>query len=259
MSDAALSEKIQNAGDIPTIHALCKQIAAHLSFEHFIYATRIPVSVTKPFHFAVNGYPRAWRDRYEEQGYLSVDPVIAHVLGSVAPICWDEVERSSPTVQQFFDEATSFGVAAGITIPIYGRRGDIGLFSVARRWEITADKDLRTELKQRVHYFAPFIHEAIQRTVLSADGNPIIVEQLTPRERDCLSMAAEGMTSGQIAEMLNVSTRTVTYHVQNATSKLGVHGRQRAIEKAVAIGEIAPKAYRPYASDSTPVIHDILH
>lgn len=259
MLDAALKEKLILAPDVPAIHSIANEITAHLGFEHFTYATRIPVSVSEPFHFVVNGYPHEWKDLYEREGYLGIDPVIAHVLASIVPIVWDEIDRNEQKVQEFFDKAATFGLEHGISVPIYGRRGDIGLFSIARRAAISGKMEVRTELIQRAHYFAPLLNEAIQRTVLTTEGNPIIGEQLTPRERACLSMAADGKTSIEIAGQLALSPRTVIYHVQNATNKLGVQTRQGAIAKAVALGEITPRSYDSSSDGRMPVIHDILH
>jgi DNA-binding CsgD family transcriptional regulator len=48
---------------------------------------------------------------------------------------------------------------------------------------------------------------------------------LTNREREIATLAAQGLTSRQIAEQLSLSTRTIDNHLQNAFGKLGVTGR----------------------------------
>ena len=55
---------------------------------------------------------------------------------------------------------------------------------------------------------------------------------LTPRERDCLSWAARGMTYQEIAGVLDVSPRTVEQHLASARSKLGAHSTAQAIAVA---------------------------
>ena len=52
---------------------------------------------------------------------------------------------------------------------------------------------------------------------------------LTPRERDCLSWAARGMTYQEIAGVLDVSPRTVEQHLTSARSKLGAYSTAQAI------------------------------
>ena len=52
-----------------------------------------------------------------------------------------------------------------------------------------------------------------------------IAEPLTDREREIAFMAANGLTTRQIAETLFVSTRTVSNHLQHVFDKLGVRSR----------------------------------
>ncbi|MEW9556479.1 LuxR C-terminal-related transcriptional regulator [Nonomuraea sp. NPDC050783] len=58
---------------------------------------------------------------------------------------------------------------------------------------------------------------------------PALVElatpDLTPRQRECLRLAAAGLTNRQIAARLTLSTRTAANHLQAAYDKLGVNDR----------------------------------
>jgi DNA-binding NarL/FixJ family response regulator len=47
--------------------------------------------------------------------------------------------------------------------------------------------------------------------------------RLTPRQREILQMIAEGMTSREIAESLNVHIKTVESHRMNLMKRLGIH------------------------------------
>lgn len=49
------------------------------------------------------------------------------------------------------------------------------------------------------------------------------VNDLTPRELDIILLTSEGKTTSEIAEMLQISPRTVSNHKQNIYSKLGVN------------------------------------
>lgn len=51
---------------------------------------------------------------------------------------------------------------------------------------------------------------------------------LTRREKECLGLAAHGMTAREIAQSLKISERTCIFHLQNARNKLGVHDLQAA-------------------------------
>ena len=61
---------------------------------------------------------------------------------------------------------------------------------------------------------------------------------LSARERQCLQMAAHGMTGAEIGFKLGIAERTVTYHFANIVSKLGVLNRHEAIAKGITQGII---------------------
>ncbi len=52
--------------------------------------------------------------------------------------------------------------------------------------------------------------------------------ELTPRERDVLALLVEGRTNRQVARQLYISEKTVSVHVSNLMSKLGVRSRAEA-------------------------------
>jgi DNA-binding NarL/FixJ family response regulator len=62
---------------------------------------------------------------------------------------------------------------------------------------------------------------------------------LTERERQILLVAAEGLSAREIAQRLSLAERTVTTHLTNIYSKLGVHGRVAAITAAARAGLVA--------------------
>ena len=51
------------------------------------------------------------------------------------------------------------------------------------------------------------------------------LEQLTRRERDVATLAAQGLSNRQIAEKLFLSSRTVELHLSRVFAKLGVSSR----------------------------------
>ena len=64
----------------------------------------------------------------------------------------------------------------------------------------------------------------------------ILIEPLSDRELEVLSLLADGMTNQQIAEELVVAIGTVKAHNHNIFSKLGVRNRVRAIMRARELG-----------------------
>jgi LuxR family maltose regulon positive regulatory protein len=69
-----------------------------------------------------------------------------------------------------------------------------------------------------------------------ADPPYSIVEPLTPRELDVLSLLAEGLTQPEIAERLFISKSTVKTHTRNLYGKLEVHSRREVVAAAKQLG-----------------------
>ena len=63
---------------------------------------------------------------------------------------------------------------------------------------------------------------------------------LTPRLRECLSLARDGLTAIQIGDALGLSYRTVNQYLSDAYKRLGARNRAQAVSIAIKLGEIAP-------------------
>lgn len=86
-----------------------------------------------------------------------------------------------------------------------------------------------TRAIEAVHAGDPFYTVGTARLVLddirgpSTAADPSEREELTPREKEILSLACEGVTSADIAHRLSVSVRTIDAHRRNIKRKIGVH------------------------------------
>lgn len=67
---------------------------------------------------------------------------------------------------------------------------------------------------------------------------------LSDREMEVLTFVAEGFTSKEVAEKLNVSKSTVDFHLENVYKKLKVRNRLQAVRVAVREGILDVKAPR---------------
>jgi DNA-binding CsgD family transcriptional regulator len=78
------------------------------------------------------------------------------------------------------------------------------------------------------------------RRLSSGDGAaaPADPPSITPRETEVLSLASHGLTHGEIAELLSVSSATVRTHLQNMYPKLGVCDKAGAVAAALRHGLI---------------------
>ncbi len=73
---------------------------------------------------------------------------------------------------------------------------------------------------------------------VTLDGD--LQDPLTPRELDVVKLIAEAYTNRQIAEILQVSEKTVESHRANVLSKLGMRDRVELVRYAIKRGLVEP-------------------
>lgn len=203
-------------------------------FEHVAYAGRSPTAGMITGHVT---YPEAWKAHYVSEGLHLRDPTLLMSARSVAPVDWSRL-APLPSARAIFERARDFGIAGpGLTVPVRGPYGDVGLLSVtgrARDWESHVAGAI-TALQSR----AVFIHDAHTKTdPLFGTLNP---DTLTARERDVLQWTAAGRSQRDVGEILAISARTVEIHLAAARRKLNALTTAQAVGRAIALGIVHPQ------------------
>ena len=62
---------------------------------------------------------------------------------------------------------------------------------------------------------------------------------LTSREREIFILLTKNKTTKEIANLLNISEKTVRNHISNTMQKLGVKGRAGAVVELIKLNEIS--------------------
>lgn len=178
-------------------------------------------------------YPRAWVEQYLTLNYVRLDPVLSRALRSHQPFRWADPQFTagfSAHQKAMFEEARGYGIELGLSVParIIGRRAACG--SVVPPPE---GVDPRAYLLAQSAVL--IAHEAMNRTIEpAASPRPA----LTPRERECLQLVANGKSDWSISEILGVSERTVHHTIERAKRRYGVSTRVQAVVRALVAGEI---------------------
>ena len=116
---------------------------------------------------------------------------------------------------------------------------------------LTAFTDRDTELKGRRlgadDYVTKPIDFDVMTTIITARLGRVARNEIWPanvalneREIEALTWAARGKTSAEIAKILELSKRTVDFHIDNARAKLGTASRVEAVVKAISGRLIEP-------------------
>lgn len=61
-------------------------------------------------------------------------------------------------------------------------------------------------------------------------------DELTPRQREVLTLVAEGLSNAEIAEKLGISAKTVARHRENIMARLNLHSRTELVRYAIRKG-----------------------
>lgn len=244
MHNLNLIESLMNCNSVEELHTTATTVTREMGFEHFLYGVQVNTSLTRPYRFILSCYPEEWRKHYDAEGYANIDPTVAHCAKTAIPIIWKNEIFKGRREARVRSEARDCGLVSGASFPVHGGRGEAAMLSLATSRESREAQNDILEILGKAQLFTGYLHEAVQKIVLSNGPLPIKRISLTEREQECLLWAAEGKTGWEIANIVSISERTVTFHLQNAAQKLGVVNRQQAISRALSMGLIEPRTIR---------------
>lgn len=182
-------------------------------------------------------YPLDWAERYQEQNYIRIDPVVIGCYQRFHPVDWKKLDWSSKAARAFQAESIEYGIGTqGYSIPIRGPNGQFALFTVNstcsdEEWHAFTEQH-RRELILIAHYF--------NQKALEFEPNkaPEQSQQLSPREIDAMTLLAIGYSRAQVAETLAISEHTLRVYIESARFKLGAANTTHAVARALSRGLI---------------------
>ena len=99
---------------------------------------------------------------------------------------------------------------------------------------------IRTVARGEIFLYPSLATRLVKDYLRRADSGeqPLVYDDLTPREREVLVLIAEGMTNAEIADQLVISVKTVDRHRENIMRKLNMHSRIDLVKYAIRTGLI---------------------
>jgi DNA-binding CsgD family transcriptional regulator len=211
------------------------QLCDWLEMDYAAYAGINPVDGT--VHAHVN-YPEDWKAHYTREGFHKIDPTLHVTRRSIAPVDWRRLDRDAH-YRRVFDDARAYGIGEhGVTIPVRGPFGDIGMLSVTRRCRAAEWDRLANHVIGDLQTVAVHIHDTVMRSDILS--RVLRHPALSKREKEILQWIAAGKSQQDIGDILLISHRTVEVHLRSAREKLYALTTAQAVGRGLSLGLIYP-------------------
>ncbi len=219
------------------VEQLIAKTLQNFGFE-FVTCAGVPTNLADPTSSVLmNTRPQEYVSHYIEERLVLRDPVVTELRHTMRPYSWSDVrDRRDLSKQQsaIMNEAREFDVFDGLVIPIMTTSGRTAIFSPCGQ-----APELHAEARSAIEIVGIAAFQALSRLSFEESKKCHQAERLSDREREVLQWIAIGKSDDEIGEILSISKRTVTSHVENAKRKLNVYKRTMAVVEALRNGELA--------------------
>lgn len=226
-------EALEKADSLAGLQTATERLRDHYRINHVVYHW---VDSTGD-QYGCGTYSDAWRERYLDQNYLRIDPVIIGCFQRFHPVDWKRLDWSHKAARAFQAEAIAYGVGnQGFSVPIRGPNGQFALFTANNScgddiWSDWAEAN-RRDLILIAHVFN---EKALE---FEPDRSPGQSQALSPREIDAMTFLAMGYSRAQVADTLSISEHTLRVYIESARHKLGAMNTTHAVARALSRGLI---------------------
>ena len=226
-------EELEQAEGLEALQTATEAFRNHYGIDHVVYHWVDSAGD----QYGCGTYSDAWRQKYLDENYLRVDPVIIGCFQRFHPVDWKRLDWSSKAARAFQAEAIAHGVGnQGFSVPIRGPNGQFALFTVSHScddaaWAEWTDKH-RRDLILIAHYFN---EKALD---FEPERTPEQSQALSPREVDAMTLLAMGYSRAQVADTLSISEHTLRVYIESARFKLGAMNTTHAVARAMSRGLI---------------------
>lgn len=230
-------ERCGRAASIDEVETAFMNETTRLGFAHVALISHVqPLGPPRADAVALLRYPKIWLDYYVAEDLGRVDPVIVFANRHRRPFHWNDPRFLAGLDRRqdlMLNEARDVGIADGLTIPILSAGAHPAACSL-----VDGPGGVDPALLFQAHMAAHAAHDAALRVLLAQaqrDWRPV----LSRRERECLTLAAQGKTDWAISEILGIAERTVHHAIERAKRRFGVASRVQAVVRALHLGEIS--------------------
>ncbi len=196
-----------------------------------------PRGAAREFRF--DNFPSDWRRHCAARSRdLLPGSVRRLALEEVTPLPWS---KAAPDGNRSFAKARQCGLVTGVSCSVRGPRGQWSLTSFALPHGGPSSEHHIAAALPDCQLIACAIHYAASRIVRRGPERALPQQRrtesgpLSERESQCLIESARGKTTSGIAQALQISERTVAFHLANVRRKLDAANSRHAVTKALSL------------------------
>lgn len=225
----ALQQLMQDS-DPQRVFGQAVRLAQELDMEFVGLSLHLHVAAHSPQVILYNNYPKEFNQRYQQDRFIRIDPIVSMCHQSTMPVLWcDEQFEEVPHLRE---AACQHGMRHGWSQSVHDLLHNESQLSVSRALHPIDTHELYAKSGQ-VMWLCHTLHAVLSEHHLASLTPP---PQLSEREKEVLKWSAEGKTASDVATILSLSTSTVNFHLRNVISKFDACNKTRAIVKATRQG-----------------------
>lgn len=226
-------DTMQSAGNAENLFSQVESYAERLGFQYVSYVMRVPSLNGSARWFRFETLPEDWQKHYAAKKYAEIDPLIKRGVNSIDPLVWSA--KLFADAPQIWSDAQDFGLKVGISQPCWAAQGVFGMLGFLREKPALSPGET-SMLRRQMQIVTNLLHLAMYEHLDVPAISCIAEVNLTSREREILRWTSEGKTAEIIGAILNISTRTVNFHIGNVLTKLVAVNKVQAVAKARTFG-----------------------
>ncbi|MEP4198947.1 MAG: autoinducer binding domain-containing protein [Aliishimia sp.] len=229
----AILAKLETAAGLEGVQTAIVQLRDEFAIDHMVYHWVDSAGD----QYGCGTYNDEWRDRYLEQQYVRVDPVVLGCYQRFHPVDWKRLDWSGKAARAFLAEATQYGVGnQGFSVPIRGPNGQFALYTANHSCDDTTWETFTEEHRRMLVLIAHYFNE--KALDFEPNRTPPANRALSPREVDAMTLLAIGYSRAQVADTLAISEHTLRVYIESARFKLGAMNTTHAVARAMSQGLI---------------------
>lgn len=224
----------QGVGTIAELDHLIAAAASELGFAFHALVRHGAPARRADSRLALLDYPEGWQERFDADRHYRIDPVQHACRTQVLGFAWSDLRalvRLTPRQSRILEESRRHGIGEGFTVPIHlpGERAASCSFATRAGIDLPAGNLVAAQL------LGQFGFEAFRRLGRPRAPPP---ERLSPRQRECVLLMAQGKSDWEIGRILDLSEETVTKYLNAARARFDVGRRTQLAIVALHDGEI---------------------